>query len=252
MELARLPSFSQWGRQAAERCWHQIESLGGECRVVGNGFESNPVNAALVATIFSDSFPGRFTPTRAESALMATKQPRVGFIVDLDGVVFDPCQYAWGLVRGEMADSYSTLMSLARLTRLSSCTTIWTSRFYFSPERESGFLGRIFSAYNRPIPGYDAPGLRTLGITRFPFLNVESIWRLEGLSERKIVVETNKPLVNPAGVLGGILKQQHQRDKLVYYIGSSGRDRQAVIGCLEENRELAETLIYLDTGHWQL
>ncbi|MBI4130440.1 hypothetical protein HY468_03940 [Candidatus Roizmanbacteria bacterium] len=227
-----------WGEgfRLASKSKRTIEALGGTCRIIDKGNESNPLARALDHTMLGPHLAEGVVLTPLELEVKAHHKP-VNCIIDLDGVIVHPWQWLLDEVEGDKHDSLiPSFRALVQITERAAHTTIWTSRFNIEKNPYLSWLGRFVEGR----------------IPSFPFMNKTGIMNLERLGKGKVEVRTNKSLRNPVKDLVDII-DDYPAD-LYYYVGSSGRDREAVAKYLVMKETPAEKqqLIFLDTGHWKL
>ena len=269
-ELARIAHAGMekvvcngWGLRGAEAFQKVLAEEGACSRIIGRGGDvdlQRIIDNSILALRAGRGFSPIGGPTRLESSLLENSGIdgiRVLSVLDLDGIIVSPaniaCRFLEELAKGRPGPLIENLLATGRISRdnllalkeisgLADDTYIWTSRF-FVKKRFERFLG--------PLDGR---------ISYFPFMTETSAdriteWTAGGGTKgsgRGAKVITNKTLVGDPGLtLDRLILNEDGVSKydLVYYAGSSPRDRKAVEGFLRRHPELAERIVFLDGAH---
>lgn len=257
-EILQLRNFSLF---LAERHKAKIEELGACCRIVsdGNGVPDlhNVIVQALLALRLGEEIinPAELTPleNRLMSEIKEGKEQKILVISDFDGVLVSPFHTVYKVAKEVLTGvtpvqdtvkemrkkgkiSPRSARDFARIIRASDKTVFWTSRFRLSENdlKKIGLLDELYELFRGTV-------------SYFPFMDAQSVKRMEEFGREKMKVVTNKPLGSAAGELSDLIRRE--KSEITYYIGSSEKDRIAVEAMLRQHPELAESFVFFDACH---
>lgn len=246
----------------AEETQRRIRALGAESRIIydGNGVPglNNVIGSSLLAPRLGREItnPDELTPLekRLLNEFREGREPKILVVSDFDGVLVSPAHTAYEVVKGVLSGeiavkdmvnetrergkmSLRTTLAFGRIIRASDLTVFWSSRFYLSDEVLKGPMGKFYGPFRGRI-------------SYFPFIDDDSVRRLEKFGKDKMVVMPNKPLESPGEELAVLINKINP--DIAYYIGSSERDREAVEVMLNSHLYLAPKFVLFDAGHFFL
>ncbi len=235
----------------------RIEELGGRVVFLGDGFNIR------LGRIFNESLlgsePDQSTLSSHEKDLR--NLPRGEYIVitisDLDGVYTDPLGAIFSREKRNIPLGHFRI--LREIIKASDFAFLVTSRI------DPDLFGKKFPIFQRLVAMF-----KRSGIYNFPFCNSSAVIKLRRLSRGKfsgneLVVQVGKPLNIERRVaqLEEIIRDctggnrdsssndiDNINDKfVVYIIGSSHSDREAVLRLCQRNPQWAKRIVFFDTGH---
>jgi len=240
----------------AEENQRRLSQLGSEVRIIKE--KGNPPNLNKVLERSLLGIRLRLNVNVEElnevEKNLINKEPKILVICDFDGVVTDilgPIKALLAIwrnnshlslkeiievLRKEGRIGFENLRWLARLAKASDLLVISTSRFFISDEvrEKCPFFGQIFAELFEGKIAY------------FPFLDQTSITHLERLGRDRLIVGQQKPLIFFRGDLNGLIDLVNNYD-MIYYIGSSERDRKSARVFLEKYPQMASRFVFFDT-----
>jgi hypothetical protein len=231
--------FQALGLAQAEKYQGKITTLGAGCRIISDGGNNSNLERVFTTSLLGLRIPNIKLDstefTSREKDLLSRPNCRILTIVDFDGVLVSPL-HALVNIKDNSKVGFQNLRWLARTAKASDLTIIWTSRLYL-PE----FLlekSRILRRFTRPFRDR---------IAYFPLIDQTSITNLERLGKDKLAVEYDKLLTNPGIKLKEFIDKA--QPDIVYYIGSSIKDRKLILNFLENNPHHAHRTVFIDTCH---
>ncbi len=253
------PTVPCFGR--AEECRRVIRRIGAESRIIYDGNGVPNLNSVLDRSLLGLRLGRRvnlneFTSSERmlSGVLGQGGECKVLTITDFDGVFVSPAhtlhEVVNGVFNGEIAIkkafgeakergkiSQKTALAFARIIKASDLTIFWSSRFYLSDEtlQKVGPLRKLAEPFRGPI-------------SYFPFIDDDTVRRLERLGKDKLLVVPNKPIGSAGEDLAGMIEKVGP--DITYYIGSSERDREVVESMLNSHLYLANRFVFFDAGHF--
>lgn len=260
LELSLSPFRPCFGK--AEQTQKRIRELGAEGRIIydGNGVPdlNNVIERSILAARLGRPILNPHELTQQEKTLLVKRKAGESFSVltipDCDGVLVSPAHTAQEVLKGVLRREIEvrnivdevkergkigrkTALAFGRIIKASDLTLFWSSRFYLSDEALKGPLGGFYRQFQATI-------------SYCPFIDDDSVRRLEKFGRDKLVVVPNKPFGSAGEELAKLINEVDP--DITYYIGSSERDRAAVETMLKKHPELARSFVFFDAGHFLL
>jgi len=237
-------------RAEAEITKNFLEERGGRGVILGNG------GKASLEKIFQTSLLGLRLKNKEEvnqavlnsyERNLAKQDARLLTIVDWDGVMGSPLHTvlrfiqepsSWGGGFKEMKKMGQVNLRewrwFKKMAQASDYLVVWSSRLLVNEGSPLSFIAKPFEG----------------AISYWPFFDNRSLRRLALIEPNKVSAWPKKPLLGRQAALEKIIGETNIESwDMIYYVGSSHFDRQAVRRFVKKNPHLAPRFVFFDTSH---